>query len=236
MTLNRFICVALHCVSSFLLNAQQLPAEMRFSDDGHMLLTGSAPAEGLYELNEIRNVYLNFTQADFWEQLTANYASETETPAEMVVDGVIYPDVGVRFRGNTSYFTIGNSPKKSFVISTDFMHTDQKLMGYDNLKFNKAYQDASFMREVLYGLMAKKYTPIAKANYIRLHLNGEDWGIYPNVQSVEKTFLKQWFVSNNGARFRATTEEAGPGIPSGGWGDGTAALNYLGNDSTTCEL
>jgi spore coat protein CotH len=209
---------------------------MRISDDGRMLLTGSSPAEGLYELNTIRNIYLNFAQADFWEQLTANYASETEIPAEMIVDGVVYPDVGVRFRGNTSYFTIGNSPKKSFAISTDFVHPDQKLMGYDNLKFNNAHQDASFMREVLYGLMAKKYTPIAKANYIRLYLNGEDWGIYPNVQATEKTFLKQWFVSNNGARFRATTEETGPGIPGGGWGDGTAALNYLGNDSNTYKL
>ncbi|HZV69585.1 MAG TPA: CotH kinase family protein [Saprospiraceae bacterium] len=157
----------------------------------------------------------------------------------MTVEGVVFDSVGVRFRGNTSYMGVQNSDKKSFAVNTDFVHDDQKIMGYEGLKFNNAHQDPSMMREVLYCLMAKKYTPIAKANYIHLFINQQDWGIYPNVQDVDKTFLKEWFQNNDGARFRATVENTGGGPGGGGgggqWGDGTAGMNYLGTDTATYQ-
>ncbi|NUY81830.1 CotH kinase family protein [Flavobacterium sp. MAH-1] len=211
--------------------AQTLPSEMHYSADGRILYTGGEAPTGLYDRTVIRNVYLNFAQTNYWTLLTNNYASETEIPASMTIDGTTYADVGVRFRGNTSYTTIGTSQKKSFAISSDFVNADQTIMGYKNLKFNNAHQDATFMREVLYNRMARRHTPIAKGNYVHLYLNNQDWGIYPNVQSVDKTFLDEWFLSNDGARFRATTEETGSGGPGGGWGDGTAGMNYLGADT-----
>ena len=212
--------------------AQDLPQEMYYSPDGKILYTGGQAPDGMYDRTVVRDVYLNFAQTNYWTLLTNNYASETEIPAEMIVDGVSYPNVGVRFRGNTSYTMIGSSQKKSFAVDTEFTTEDQNVMGYKNFKFNNAHQDASFMREVLYCRMARKYVPIAKANYIHLYLNNQDWGIYPNVQSLDKTYLEQWFQSNDGARFRATSEETGGG-PGGGWGDGTAGLNYISADTLT---
>ena len=87
--------------------ALTLPGEMFFSADGKILYSGGQPAEGLYDKTVIRNVYLDFAQSDYWTQLTNNYASETDIPATMIIDGQTYADVGVRFRGNTSYTTIG---------------------------------------------------------------------------------------------------------------------------------
>lgn len=211
------------------LYGQILPSEMYYSADKRILYTGGVAPEGFYQLETIREVRLDFEQANYWTLLTANYASETNIPASLTYEGASYKNVGVRFRGNTSYTQIGNSQKKSFAVEMDFIEEDQVVAGYKNLKFNNAHQDASFMREVLYGNMARKYTPIAKANYIRLYLNGEDWGIYANVQSVDKTFLDEWFLSNDGARYRATVENTG--LPFGGWGDGTAGMNYLGQDT-----
>ncbi len=217
--------------------AQNLPSEMYYSQDGRILHTGGLlPTAGLYNRNVVESVYLNFSQADYWTQLTNNYASETLLAADLVYDGVTYYNVGVRFRGNTSYQQINNSQKKSFAVEMDFMTPDQNLLGYYDLKFNNGHQDATFMREVLYCRMAAKYTPIAKANFIHLYLNNQDWGIYPNIQAIEKTFLKEWFMSNNGANFRAKTDASvGGGGPGGGpnWGDGTAGMNYLGADTVT---
>lgn len=210
--------------------AQSLPSEFRISDDGLRIIRGDKPGEGFYSLDTIRSVYLQFDQPNYWSLLTNNYQSETEILATLTIEGVTYPEVGVRFRGNTSYTMIGNSPKKSFAVTTDFVDEDQRVLGYKNLKFNNAHQDATFMREVLYGQMARKFTPIAKTSYVRLFLNGEDWGIYPNIQSIDKTFLEEWFLSNDGARFRATNEETGGG--GGGFGNGTAGMNYLGNDTS----
>src|SRR5690606_36545595 len=186
-------------------------------------------AEGFYHLDSIRDVSLTFEQPNYWALMTANYASETNIPASLTYEGETFQDVGVRFRGNTSYVQTGNSPKKSFSVEMDFIEEDQVVAGYKNLKFNNAHQDPSFMREVIYGQMARKYIPIAKANYVRLHLNDEDWGIYTNIQSVDKTFLDEWFLSNDGARYRATVENTGT---FSGWGDGTAGMNYLGQDTS----
>lgn len=217
-------------------SAQSLPGEMYYSPDGKILYSGGKAPEGMYDKKIIRQVYLDFPQSDYWQQMVDNYEDEVEIPATMTIDDVTYDSVGVRFRGNTSYFTIGNSSKKSFAISTDFVHKDQVCMGFKNFKFNNAHQDATFMREVLYCQMAARHTPIAKANYIELYLNHEYWGLYPNIQAIDKTFLEGYFLSNDGARFRATTEENGMGGGGGpGWGDGTAGMNYLGADSTTYQ-
>ena len=208
---------------------QILPPERFYSADGRILYGGGNPNPGWYELDSIRQVNLQFPQTNYWSLLQANYTSETLIPANLTVGNISLDSVGVRFRGNTSYTTIQNSQKKSFAIETDFVRSGQELMGYKNLKFNNAHTDASFMREVLYNRLAKRHIPIAKASYVRLSLNGQDWGIYPNIQAVDKTFLDEWFLSNDGPLIRATRQTTGN--PGGGWGDGTAGMNFLGVDT-----
>jgi len=226
-------CFFLSFLLSSVIRAQNLPAEFHFSADGKILSRGDALASGLYDRKIIREVHIDFLQTNYWSLLTSNYSTETDIAASLNIDGIVYDSVGVRFRGNTSYQMIGNSQKKSFAVASDFVHEDQKIMGYKNLKFNNAHQDASMIREVLYNRLAKKYTPIAKANFIHLFLNNQDWGLYPNIQDVDKTYLKEWFLTNDGAKFRATVEGAGPGGGGGpGWGDGTGGMNYLGTDTT----
>jgi spore coat protein CotH len=142
----------------------------------------------------------------------------------------------VSFKGNTSYQGTGTSQKKSFSIKTEEFRDNQDLMGYSTLNLNNAYQDESFLREVFYLHQIRKHIPAAKANFVHLFINEQDWGLYPNVQQLNKDFLEEWFFSNDGANFRAhvrTTGGPGGGGPGGGaqWGDGTAALNYLGADT-----
>ena len=210
--------------------AQNLPSEWYFSPDGRTLYTGGRPDEGLYHPDSIRTVNLTFPQSNYWTLLGQNYASETNLLASMTMAGQTLDSIGVRFRGNTSYTTISSSQKKSFGIETDWLRPGQDILGFRNLKFNNAHGDATFMREVLYNQTARRHTPIAKGNFIRLFLNGQDWGIYDHVQDVDKEFLKEWFLSNDGPRFRATTGVSG-GAPGGGWGDGTAGMNFLGLDT-----
>jgi hypothetical protein len=223
------VYIAITFVLPMGLFSQNLPDEMYFSSDGHILYTGVQNPSGLYDKTSVKTVYLNFAQSNYWTLLTNNYASETNIPATMIYDGTTLENVGVRFRGNTSYMQIGSSQKKSFAIETDFVNPDLEILGYNDLKFNNAHQDPTFMREVLYNRMAVRHTPIAKGNYIHLYINNQDWGLYANIQSPEKKFLKEWFQSNDGARFRATTENTG--TPNPNWGDGTAGMNYISSDT-----
>jgi CotH kinase protein/Lamin Tail Domain/Secretion system C-terminal sorting domain len=198
----------------------------------HIMFTGGKTVTGFYEPGKIRNIYLWFSQSDYWQQLKNNYSSRTDIPALMVFEGDTFPNVGVHFKGNTSYNTTINSDKKSFGINMDYLNPDQDVMGYETLNLNNAADDASFMREILYERSISRHIPSAKTNYVRLFLNGQSWGIYPNVQQINGDFLKDWFFSNDGTRWRADrpagTTTGGMG---GGWGDGTAALNNLGTDT-----
>lgn len=213
---------------------QSLPDAMRISPDGKMLLTGKHAPDGLYDSATVRNIYLSFPQTNYWALLTANYTTHTDLPAQMTVDGVVYDSVGVRFKGQTSYMQVQNSQKKSFNISTNFVHDDQKLMGYQTMNLNNCFQDASFLREVFYLHQIRKHIPAAKATFVQLYINDQPWGLYPSVQQLNKDYLEEWFLSNDGANWRADRIAGnGPGGPGGGpgWGDGTAALNYLGADT-----
>jgi hypothetical protein len=168
-------------VLSIELFAQKLPSSMYVDPHQHILFTGGKPSTGFYEPGKIRNIYLWFSQADYWQQLKNNYSSRTDIPALMVFEGDTFPNVGVHFKGNTSYNAVINSDKKSFGINLDYLNPDQNVMGYETLNLNNAAEDASFMREIVYERSISRHIPAAKGNYVRLFLNGQSWGIYPNV-------------------------------------------------------
>lgn len=208
---------------------QSLPGEMHFSPDGRMLLTGDLEDNGLYDPSEIRTIFLNFSQPGYWELMDSLYWdwAKEEIPATLVMDGITYDSVGVRFKGQSSFQQIPDSPKKSFSISMDFVHNGQDLMGYKSLNLHNGYGDKSFMREVFYENRIKKHIPAAKTAFAKLYINGENWGIYATAQQINKKFYKQWYLSALGTSWRAVR-------PDGQWapdGDGKSALNYLGADS-----
>ena len=64
--------------------------------------------------------------------MEAFYRTDIEVPAELIVDGEVYPEVGVHFRGTSSYFTV-SSAKKSFNIAVDYGEDGQRLYGYKTL-------------------------------------------------------------------------------------------------------
>lgn len=171
---------------------------------------------GLYDDNTLRTLYLRFHDEDWYEQLGDFYRTDVDVPADLIVDGKVYQSVGVRFRGSSSYFTVENE-KKSFNIAVDANHENQRLLGYKTLNLLNGHSDASFLREVLYSRIARDYIPALRANFVKLVINGEDWGIYINSQQYNKDFLSDWFDTRSGVRWKVP-----PGRESG--------LVYKGDD------
>ena len=227
---NFFTAIAILISTSICVFAQSLPAEMQLSPDGRMINTGGQTPTGLYDPSIIRTIDLTFSQANYWSQMQSNYANKIDIPADMTVDGVTYPNVGVRFKGQTSYFAAQNTDKKSFNISLDYSDPDLNLMGYQTLNLNNCFQDESYLREFIYLHQIRKHIPAAKAAFVHLNINGQSWGIYPSIQQLNGEFIREWFLSNDGSRWRADVETTTGGGPPN-WGDGTAALNYLGTDT-----
>src|SRR5207253_6629789 len=51
-----------------------------------------------------------------------------------------------------------------------------------------------------------EYMPAPKANYVRVVINGESWGIYVNAQQFNKDFIRDWFNTKKGARWKRSEE------------------------------
>ena len=159
----------------------------------------------LYDAGTLRTLYLRFHDEDWYAQLNAFYRTDVEVPAELVVDGKVYSDVGVRARGTSSYFTV-RSAKKSFNIAIDYGDDNQRLYGYKTLNLLNGHVDPSFLREVLYNRIARDYMPAMKTNLVKLVINGKSWGVYINLQQFNKDFLDEWFGTRAGVRWKV-----GPG-------------------------
>ncbi len=213
-------------------SAQKFPDEMHLSPDERRLKTGgNLPYKGFYESNTIRNINLQFSAADFWTTLTNNFPSRTDMMVTMTIDGVVYDSVGVRFKGNSSYSAIGNSPKKSFNISLDNYIPGQNVGGYNTIVLNNCFADPSFMNEIIYEQQISKHIAAPKGNFAHLFINGEDWGIYDNVEQLNHDFIKEWFLSTKGALWRARNPMGSP-APRGRNGDSLSSLYNFGTDTT----
>ena len=163
----------------------------------------------LYDAKTLRTLYLRFHDADYYEQLGDFYRTDVDVPADLIVDGKVYQSVGVRFRGSSSYFTVQNE-KKSFNIAVDYGDDNQRLYDYKTLNLLNGHSDPSFLREILYSRIATNYIPAPKANFVKLVINGESWGIYVNSQQFNKDFLDEWFGTKGGVRWKVP-----PGRSSG---------------------
>ncbi len=202
---------------------------VQFSDDGLRLVTGLGTQDDFYEFStednsDIKRIDLNFSQNNWWTQLANNYESETDIAATMAYDGeMLDASVGVSFKGETSYER-NPTEKKSFNIALDFEDSTQDLDGFNSLNLNCAWGDDTFMREVIYEHINQHYIPAASVNYVELYINDEYWGIYINSQQLDNNFIKEWFTSTNGSRWRAE--------PLYGRADhtyGTSGLTYRGD-------
>lgn len=223
---------------------------MRISSDAQMLERGGFYTSKFFDESVMETIYLDFSQSDYLNQLSNNYNSKTPIAATLRYKDKVFEQVGVRYRGMTSY-SMANE-KKSFDIELDWQIDGQDINGYNTFKLNNGYEDHSAMREVLYSNLGRKNIPSAKANFVNLVINGRNYGVYAKVQKLNKDHAKEWFLDKEVTRWRAESPSAsgggfggggfggfGGGFGGGGFGGifgaGTSSLNNLGAQGSAYE-
>jgi hypothetical protein len=176
-------------------------------------------SEPFYDTSVLRTLFLQFENADWEKELADFYNSDVDVPALLTVDGRQYRDVGVRFRGMSSFAFVPEGSKRSLNVSIDFADDDQRVMGYRTLNLLNANSDPTFTRALIYSHIARQYMPAARINYVRVVINGESWGIYLNAEQFNSDFVRDRFKDKGGARWKV------PGSPIGRGG-----MTYLGDD------
>lgn len=173
----------------------------------------AAAAQDWYDVNTLRTVNITFVQSNWENLLRQNYASETDLLGTVAVDGQVYPNVGIRIRGNTSFTGLpAGSQKFSLKLEMDVVNPNQDLIGYDSINLNNGWRDPTFTREVEFNNYVAQFVPNARSNNVLVTINGESWGVYNNVQQTDKAMLRRYFSNADGLRVRCFNNPNGPGL------------------------
>lgn len=188
--------------------------------------------DNIFSLDQVISIELTFPQEEFWGDLQLNYvADENEyIPAMLTLTDVsgthIMDSVGVRLKGNSSYFHPG--VKKSFKIDFNKFIPGQNYDGLKKLNFSNGFKDPTCMREKLFfDACLDAGVPAPRASFANVTFNGEAWGFYTVVEQIDDQFLDWAIEEDSGNLFKAGNNFGGGGGPGGGGGGNNTAADLV---------
>ena len=192
-----------------------------------------------YDPTRIVEVRIQFADRN-WEKLLDSLKTGKDDDrilADVTVDGEKFEKVGVRFKGNSSYYNVRNSGsnKLPFNLKCNFEIKGQKFPDkVETIKLSNGFRDPSFIREVLSYEIAGQYMPAPRANFVKLYVNGDYMGLYTSTESIDERFLDDHFDVEEGVFFKCDPVWGGKEKEDCPDGD-KSSLMYLG-DNPYCYL
>ncbi|MDP2314130.1 MAG: CotH kinase family protein [Pseudomonadota bacterium] len=105
-------------------------------------------------------------------------------------------DVGLKLKGSSTFRGIDGKP--SFKIDIGQWVDKQTLLGVRRLTLNNMITDPTMMREhAAYRLYEDVGVPAPRHAYARVKVNGEPYGLYGIVESMDERFLRRQFPGDS---------------------------------------
>ena len=165
----------------------------------------SAQEKMLFGTDHIPELKLTIRQSNWMHVLDSmKLQGEGMIVGSAEIDGVKYPNVGIRYRGQSSYTYSGD--KNPYQLELNYIHPDQNHQGYRSLTLSNALRDPSYLREYLGFSIAGEYMKTPKANFIHLYVNNEYAGIYVGIEPVDADFLNRRLGDAWTALFKCSPE------------------------------
>jgi hypothetical protein len=151
------------------------------------------------------------------EALDAGQDPSPYHPAVFRYDGDVVEDAMIRLKGASSWaetITLDDDPKMQFVISFNEKNEDGRFRGARKLALDMPRTDGSFLRQrVALHALRSMGVPAQCANSARLFINDDYYGLYTNVERMDREFLERVFPEDpdgdlwEGARIIKTNED-----------------------------
>jgi hypothetical protein len=110
-------------------------------------------------------------------------------------------DIGFRLRGNTSRY----SQKKSFKISFNEYVQGRKYQDVKKINLNGQHNDPTLVREKLfYDTWNKIGMPERRTSFVKLFINFQYYGLYTNLEELDKDWLQRVYGENDGNLYKCT--------------------------------
>jgi len=123
--------------------------------------------------------------------------SETYVTGELRYGDEVVRNIGVRIKGEGSLRTLDE--KAAFKLKLDEFVPMQTFRGLRRMTFNNMVEDPSFLAERLaYEVFRAAELPAPRCNNALIYVNDQFYGVYANVETEDKTFLRRWFADEDG--------------------------------------
>ena len=156
----------------------------------------AAPADDsawLYDPLQVTEIDFDVSPAAL-EQLAAAPAEYVEAQITLRHGGTVYGPyrVGLKEKGHASFRHLDE--KAAFKVKFGFVVSGQKFMGLKSLTLNNMVQDPSMIAEATSSLLARAAgVPTARVGYAYVRLNGSEYGLYSDVETIDSVLVKRWF-------------------------------------------
>lgn len=155
---------------------------------------------------------------DDWNEFIDNCTDEEYTMCTIVIDNEASKNVAIRAKGNTSLTQVksyGND-RYSFKIEFDHYDSNKSYYGLDKLCLNNIIQDNTFVKDYLtYEMMLYTNAVAPLCSFAYITVNGEDWGLYLAVESIEDSFLRRNYGNEQGELYKPDSQNMGGGRGNG---------------------
>jgi len=158
------------------------------------------PAASIYEPETVVAIELTLPQAsiealeakpDEYQPGTFSLAPTDGTPAG-VGEASTPIEVGIRLKGQASFKAL--TGKAAFKVKFNELVKGQKFLGLKKLTLNNMVQDPSMVHEALaYEAFRAAGVAAPRTGYAYVRVNGEDYGLYLNVETLDDVGLARWF-------------------------------------------
>ena len=193
-------------------------------------LSSTTPAAegGYYALNRVLDISIRIapedwdalrnqsrTLEDVFAEIEEKRLSEpfadiyTRFSADVTVDGETHSDAGVRKKG---FVGSQSDVKPSLKIRFDKYADGQALGGVlERMTLNNGLQDDSLIRTCMsFAAFAAADYPAPRCNFASVSVNGENLGVYANVEDIEHTMLAREFADADGNLYEGTVSDFHP--------------------------
>lgn len=124
----------------------------------------------------------------------------------------VFKDVGVRYKGNGTFFSSQNTAKRSLKIDLNHFVKGQHLAGMTQLNLHNSVRDPGSMNETIaYGLFNKAGVPASRTAYAKVFVtvpgtyDKKYFGLYTLVEDVSEQSIEEKLAVKKGALFKPVT-------------------------------
>ncbi|MEC8423722.1 MAG: CotH kinase family protein, partial [Myxococcota bacterium] len=184
------------------------------------------PLDGLYAIDRVLSVDIEL-EPDDWDALRNESRNLLELlsgdcrdepfgspytwfEASVRLDGETFAPVEVRKKG---FIGSLSTTRPGLKVDLGEFEREWTFEGARRLTLNNAVSDDAVVRQcITYSAFADAGLPAPRCGFARVHVNGDDLGLYVNLEPIKEPFLARHWGDSSGNLYEGTLSDFGPGL------------------------